>query len=366
MSQRERKVRYAVVGAGNIAQVAVLPAFAHAKSNSELVAIVSGDAQKRAALRERYELATDGDYADFERVLEQARVDAVYVATPNALHKEYTLRAAAAGRHVLCEKPLAPTEADCRAMQEACERAAVKLMVAYRLHFEPGTLAALELVRSGKLGDVRLFSSFFSHVVRPGDIRQDPTLAGGAAYDLGVYCINAARNLFEAEPIGVFADVIEKNGTDDTTNVLLRFPGDRLAQFCLSNSVASVSSYRVGGSEGELRVEPAYDYVEDIEHHLTLEGEDTKHEKFKRGDQFAPELKHFSDCILEDKEPEPSAEEGLCDIRVVEAILKSAREGRPVTLAPFERRRRPASSQAEHVRPVKKQEPVNAPGPSLK
>lgn len=364
MSQ-SRKIRYAVVGAGNIAQVAVLPAFEHAKENSELVALVSGDANKRAALRERYSLEADGDYADFEQVLERARVDAVYVATPNALHKEYALRAAAAGRHVLCEKPLAPTEADCLEMDAACRRAGVKLMVAYRLHFEEATLAAIETVRSGKLGEPKLFSSFFSHVVRPGDIRDEPALAGGAAYDLGVYCINAARNLFEAEPIAVTADIVEKNGADDTTTVMLRFPSDRLAQFCLSNSVAGVSSYRIGGSEGDLRVEPGYEYVGEIVHYLTLDGK-THKQSFKRGDQFAPELKYFSDCVKEDREPEPSAEEGSCDIRVVEAIFASARERRTVELAPYQRTRRPEAGQAEHVRPVKKQEPVNAPSPSLK
>ncbi len=365
MDKQARKLRYAVVGAGNIAQVAVLPAFAHAKDNSELVALVSGDAEKRAVLRERFELEADGDYAEFERVLDRARVDAVYIATPNALHKEYALRAAAAGRHVLCEKPLAPTERDCLEMDAACRRAGVKLMVAYRLHFEEATLAALETVRAGKLGDVKLFSSFFTHVVRPGDVRQDPSLAGGAAYDMGVYCINAARNLFEAEPISVMADVIEKDGTDDTTTVVLRFPGERIAQFCVSNSVAGVSSYRIAGSEGDLRVEPGYEYTEELVHYLTIGGE-LKKKAFKKGDQFAPEIKYFSDCVLEDREPEPSAEEGRCDIRVVEAILTSARERRPVELAPLQRTRRPTANQADRERPVGKQKPVNAPSPSLK
>ncbi len=362
---QSRKIRYAVVGAGNIAQVAVLPAFAHAKENSELVAVVSGDADKRAALRERYSLEADGDYAEFEKVLERAGVEAVYIATPNALHKEYTLRAAAAGRHVLCEKPLAATEADCLEMDAACRRAGVKLMVGYRLHFEEATLAALETVRSGKLGELRLFSSFFSHVVRPGDIREEPALAGGAAYDLGIYCINAARNLFEAEPTSVTAEIVEKNGTDDTTTVMLRFPGDRLAQFCVSNSVAGVSSYRIGGSDGDLRVEPGYEYVGELAHYLTVGGETSK-KSFKRGDQFAPELKYFSDCISRDHEPEPSAEEGACDVRVVEAIFASARERRAIDLPPYQRRRRPDAGQAEHIRPVRKQEPVNAPSPSLK
>ena len=308
MSHR-KPIRYAVVGAGNITQVAVLPAFQHAESNSRLIALISGDADKRAELKKKYELELDGDYDALEGVLERGQIDAIYVATPNSLHKEFALRAAAKGVHVLCEKPLAPSVADCEEMDRACRSKQVKLMVAYRLHFEEANLKALEIARSGKLGELRLFSSFFSHVVRAGDIRQKPDVAGGAAYDLGVYCINAARNLFGAEPISVFAQVFEKNGTDDTTVAVLRFPDDRLAQFCVSNSTAGVSSYRIGGSEGDLRVEPAYEYVEENVHYLTLEG-DTKRTAFKQGDQFAPEIKYFSDCILENREPEPSAEEG--------------------------------------------------------
>jgi len=196
-----KKVRYAVVGAGNIAQVAVLPAFRHAKENSELVALISGDAEKRRALGERYSIATLGDYEDFESVLDKARVDAVYICTPNSEHREFVVRAAERGVHVLCEKPLATSVQDCELMRAACEQSGVRLMVAYRLHFEAANLKAIDIARSGKLGTPRLFSSFFSHVVRAGDIRRDPEVGGGASYDLGVYCINAVRHLFGAEPI---------------------------------------------------------------------------------------------------------------------------------------------------------------------
>jgi len=360
-----RQVRYAVVGAGNIAQVAVLPAFAHAEKNSRLVALVSGDADKRAALRERYGLEVDGDYASFESVLEQGDIDAVYIATPNSRHKEFALRAAAAGVHVLCEKPLAPTAADCREIVDACEANEVKLMVGYRLHFEPANLEAVEIARSGKLGEVRLFNSFFTHVVRPDDVRRDPTLAGGACYDLGVYCINAARSIFDAEPISVLANVFEKNGTDDTTLAILNFPGDRVAQFCVANSISSVSSYRIAGTDGDLRVEPAYDYVDELVHYLTID-EKTERRAFPRGDQFAPELKYFSDCILNGHEPEPDGEEGFLDVRVIEAILESARIHRAVTLEPYVRHRRPTRDQAEHVRPVRKPPVIEAPSPSIK
>lgn len=363
--ESKTKVRYAVIGAGNIAQVAVLPAFAHAKKNSELVALISGDAEKRAELGKRYDLAFVGDYQDLEQVLQQARVDAVYIATPNALHKTYALRAAAAGAHVLCEKPLAPSVADCEAIVLGCENAGVKLMVAYRLHFEEANLKAIELVKSGKLGEPRLFDSVFSHVVRPGDIRTEPEMAGGAMLDLGLYCVNAARNLFRAEPSLVFATSQKRNGVDDTTTAILRFPDGKVAQFTVSNRVAGVSSYRVAGSEGDLRVEPAYEYAEKNEHHLTLDGK-TKTETFSKRDQFAPQLEYFSRCILEDRTPEPDGEEGIDDVRVIEAILQSADTGKSVPLEPRQRSRRPALTQESKKPAVGKQRTVNAPSPSLK
>lgn len=361
--QEKKKVRYAVVGAGNIAQVAVLPAFAHAKENSELVALISGDAEKRQELGERYSIEYLGDYGDLEAVLEAARADAVYICTPNTEHTEFVVRAAERGLHILCEKPLATSVADCERMREACERNGVHLMVAYRLHFEAANLRAIEIARSGKLGTPRLFSSFFSHVVRPGDIRREAEVGGGASYDLGVYCINAARHLFAAEPIEVVAQAVEKEGVDDTTTVLLRFPENRLAHFCVSNSVAGVSSYRIAGDQGDLRLEPSYEYSEGNTHYLTLDGKTTKN-SFAKSDQFAPEIIYFSKCILEGRIPEPSVEEGICDIRVVEAILKSAESGKPVSLPPYQRSERPSPDQRIKKPAISKPKTVNAPGPS--
>jgi predicted dehydrogenase len=365
MRSKRNQVRYAVVGAGNIAQVAILPAFEHATENSRLVGLVSGDPAKRAALRKRHKLEDTAGYDEFEQLLERSDIDAVYITTPNAEHREFTERAARCGVHVLCEKPLAPSLEDCHAMMHACEEHSVKLMVAYRLHFEEATLKAFQVARSGKLGELRLFDSFFTHVVRPEDIRRDPERGGGAAFDLGVYCINAARNLFEAEPISVFGAAVEKNGVDDTTCVVMRFPGERLAQFCVSNSTSAVSSYRIAGSKGDLRVEPGYEYTEGLVHYLTRD-EDTNRTAYRKRDQFAPEIIHFSNAILKGEEPEPSAEEGSCDVRVVEAILESIKTGRTVELAPYQRLSRPTLSKERHVPPVEQPAPVNAPSPSIR
>lgn len=364
-NDQSSKVRYAVVGAGHIAQVAVLPAFEHAKENSELVAIVSGDAAKRAELCKKYDLESEGDYDDYEDVLRRAKVDAVYIATPNTSHKEFTVRAARAGVHVLCEKPLATSVAECEEMERVCREHGVKLMVAYRLHFEEATLRALELISNGELGEVKFFASSFSHVVRPGDIRARADQGGGATLDLGVYCINAARHVFQAEPLSVFASIVKKDGVDDSASVTLRFSGDRIAQFTVSNSAASVSSYRVVGTEGDLRVEPAYDYVEGLEHYLTID-EKTKHRSFRRRDQFAPELVHFSDCILHGRGPATPAEEGICDLRVVEAILESGNTGRVVQLEPRRHAHHPTPEQEMRKPPARKPELVHAQAPSLK
>jgi len=170
-------VRYAVVGLGHIAQVAVLPAFAHARRNSKLVALVSDDVRKRRELSRRYRLEASYGYDEFEDCLEQ--VDAVYIALPNSMHAEYTIRAANAGVHVLCEKPMAVTSDECERMIEACRTNRVKLMIAYRLHFEEINLKGVDLVRRGRIGEPRFFNSSFSMTVRDGNIRTKRELGGG-------------------------------------------------------------------------------------------------------------------------------------------------------------------------------------------
>jgi predicted dehydrogenase len=369
MTESERKVRYAVVGAGNIAQVAVLPAFAHAQENSELVAIVSSDAEKREVLGQRYHVKITGSYDELEQVLERSKADAVYVAVPNAMHREMTERAARMGVHVLCEKPMAETVEDCEAMIKVCKEHNVRLMIAYRLHFEEANLRAVELAQSGKLGELRIFTSIFSQEVRPGDVRTKGELAGGALYDMGVYPINAARYLFRDEPDEVFATCISGGdgrfeNVDETTTAILRFPGGRVAQLTASLSAASVSTYRVVGTIGDLRVEPAYDYVRELKHYLTI-GEKTTEQVFPKRDQFAPELVTFSNCVLSGTEPEPSGEEGLADVRIVRAIFRSGETGKTVRLTPFSRSKRPGLSQEMQKPAVERISTVNAPSPSI-
>ena len=329
-----RRIRYAVVGLGHIDQVAVLPAFSHASENSELAALVSGDAVKRRKLGRRYGVPTY-DYDDYEACLANG-MDAVYIGLPNHKHAEFSIRAARAGVHVLCEKPMAVTSRDCGRMIEAARRNRVRLMIAYRLHFDTATLEAMRLARSGRLGELRFFHSAFSMQVKQGDIRTRRATGGGTLYDLGVYCIQAARLLFRANPIAVHAVSASRDDprfreVDEMTSAVLRFPGERLAVFTSSFGASDVSSYRLVGTRGDLHVEPAYEYQEMLAYTLRV-GKRVRRRRFPKSDQFAPELHHFSECILHNRQPEPSGLEGLADVRIIEGLLRSARTGRAVAL----------------------------------
>jgi len=355
-------IKYAVVGLGHIAQVAVLPAFAHARRNSRLAALVSDDRTKLRALAKKYHVDLTFSYDEYEACLEQ--VDAVYIALPNSMHAEYTIRAANAGVHVLCEKPMAVTADECEQMIDACRENKVKLMIAYRLHFEEINLKAIDLVRAGRIGEPKFFNSSFAMTVKSGDIRTRKALGGGTLYDIGVYCSNAARYLFRAEPKEVMAISVNSGNKrlteiDESTGALLRFDGERVAAFVTSFAAADVGEYRIVGTKGQLHVDPAYEYAEGLAYELTVNGKTTRKRIGKR-DQFAPEFLYFSDCILKDREPEPSGEEGMQDVRIVEALYESAETGKAVTILPFEKTKRPAGRQ-RIIRPgVAKPTLVNA------
>src|SRR5438132_399342 len=312
-----KKVRYAVVGLGYIAQIAVLPAFKHAR-NSELRALVSSDPKKLKELGRKYGVSNTYSYEDYAACLESGEVDAVYIALPNVMHREYAERAARAGIHVLCEKPMAITEHECESMIEAAQRNRVKLMIAYRLHFEEANLRAVDIVNSEKLGQPRIFNSVFSQQVKEGDIRLKKKLGGGTLYDMGIYCINAARYLFREEPVEVTAFTGRREDkrfqeVDEACSAVMRFPQDK---------------------------------------------------KFPKRDQFAPELIYFSNCALNDKDPGPSGLEGLADVRIIRALYRSAESGTPVKLDSFPLRKRPAPAQEITSPPIQKPKLVNAQSPS--
>ncbi|MGQ0764739.1 MAG: Gfo/Idh/MocA family protein [Gemmatimonadota bacterium] len=363
-----RRVRYAVVGLGHIAQIAVLPAFRNARRNSRLAAIVSGDDTKLDVLRRRYKVETAVHYDQLDDLFAGGEIDAVYIALPNDLHRAVVLKAAEAGIHVLCEKPLAMTETDCLDMIEACEAAEVRLMTAYRLHYEPATLRAIELVRAGRIGEPRFFTSTFSmQVTDPANIRLKAERGGGPLFDLGIYCINAARSLFASEPLEVTA--FHAAGDDDRfrevpemSSALIRFPRERLATFVCSFGAGDTSSYRIIGTRGDIHVEPAYEHAEGLEFRLTI-GDRTTRRRFRRTDQFGAELLAFSDSVLNGPDPEPSGWEGLADVRIMEAVERSAIEGRAIQLTPFGKLRRPRESQRKTLRPPRRPDEVHSTAP---
>jgi glucose-fructose oxidoreductase len=364
-----RTVRYAVIGLGHLAQVAVLPAFAHAAQNSRVTALVSGNPTKLKQVSKRYGIAQTYSYRDYDRCLEDGHVDAVYIALPNSMHCEYAVRAARAGIHVLCEKPMAVTTEECRQMIKAAKAARVKLMVAYRLHFEEANMTAVQVVRSNKLGKARFFNSVFTMQVRPGDIRVRRNYGGGTLYDIGVYCINAVRYLFGEDPVEVSAFAVSGvdrrfKEVDEMTGALLRFPQDRLGTFVCSFGATDVSVYEVVGTKGRIRVEPAYEYVGELKQQITIDGK-TRERSFPMRDQFAPELLYFSECVLTSRDPEPSGEEGLNDVRIIEALYQSAEMRRPVKLKGMAGRRRPTTKQIIRRPSVKKPPLVQVQSPSL-
>lgn len=360
--------RYAVVGLGHIAQVAVLPAFT-GLANSRLTAIVSDDEEKLEKLRKKYRVAHVASYADYEQVLSE--VDAVYIALPNHLHREYAVRAAQAGVHILCEKPMAVTVEDCEAMIDAAAVFGVKLMIAYRLHFEKGNLEAIRIASSGKLGSLRIFDSVFAQQVVEDNVRVSRSVeeGGGPVYDMGVYCINAARYLFQSEPVAVSA-ISANNGekrfkkTDEMSSAILHFPQERLATFTCSFGGADIGRYTLVGTKGTLTADPAYEYASGTKLQLSTAGGKRNTRRFPKRDQFAAEIEYFSDCILRDYDPEPSGLEGLADVRVVRALYESAKLGERVELPDLPSKKRPSLRQEIHKPPHGKPQTVKTQSPS--
>ena len=364
-------VRYAVVGLGWIAQVA-LPGFEHT-GNSAVKAFVTDHPEKGAELARRLGDPKVYSYEQLDMLLASGEIDAVYLATPNFDHVEYAVKTLEAGIHLLVEKPMAVSVAECERMLKAADSTGAKLMVAYRLHFEPGTLKAIERVRAGEIGTVRFFNSSFSQKISGQNHRAKHGFWAGPVPDMGPYPINAVRNLFGAEPIEVFATGVCTDPTrfvdtegkpfDDTVSVTLKFEAERVASFTLSYNGGDVDDYRIVGSRGDLFSEPAYQVNQAIAHVLTVDK--TKHsEKFKLTDHFGGEIKYFSQCILDDKDPEPDGEEGMLDVRVLAAIEQSLATGAVQKLVPFERSKRLRTDQAETLGAVSEPDLVGAHKPS--
>ena len=277
------------------------------------------------------------------------------------------VKALDAGIHVLCEKPMAETPEDCQKMIDASEKSGAKLMIAYRLHFEEATIEALETVWSGTIGEPRIFNSVFCQQVSEENSRTADKNWAGPLPDMGPYPINAVRQLFQAMPTEVFAFRASKpeprfQEVEEMITAVLKFPDARLATFTVSYGANPMGQYRVVGTEGDLEVTPGYTWQKGLTHQLTV-GEKESEKTYGRSDHFGGETKYFSDCVLDDKHPEPDGEEGLADVLVIKAIEESLETGKAVAVKPLVRKQWPTRAQIMKLSPVKPGEMVNAAPP---
>ncbi|WP_370651905.1 Gfo/Idh/MocA family protein [Brevundimonas sp.] len=335
----DRRLGYAIVGLGGYADV-ILPRFAECR-HSRLAALVSGSPEKARRYAERYGVSQDGlyTYDSFDQIRDNPNVDIVYVILPNGLHHQYTLRAAAAGKHVLCEKPMANTAAEAEAMIAACKAADRKLMIGYRCHFEAANREAMRVVRAGEIGRPRIVTAEHGfNIGDPAQWRLNRALAGGGSLmDIGIYSLQAARYLTGEEPVEVVAlestdrSDIRFKEVEDTINFQLRFPSGAVAD-CVSTYGSNHNRFRIVGTDGWVDAEPATAYSGNrLRRMKDWRTEDHAVPETPQN-QFSAQLDHLSQCVMTGAEPIVSGEEGLRDLRIIEAIYQSARERRAVSL----------------------------------
>lgn len=349
-----KKIRYAIVGAGWISQEAFMPAVSQTE-NSEITAIITGNSEAARKLADFYSIEHVFGYAEYDNALESGIFDAVYIALPNSLHADFSIRASRAGIHSLVEKPLATSVAECDAMIEAADKNNVRLMTAYRLHCEPGTVEAVRLIQEGAIGTPRYFMGAFSAQIDPGNHRLKAGHWGGALQDIGVYCLNAARYCFGTEPIEVTA--MKGHGDDprfreveETICAMLRFPGDAMATFTVSFNTADIDTFTVVGTDGIIEMKPGFRFETSPRLRLTQNGQ-TIEKAFPNFDQFGAQTAYFSDCIIHGQRPEPDGSEGLADVTALLAIEQAAVTGRPQSISLPARKRLPTD---DMVRPIKR------------
>ena len=336
----KRKLGYAIVGLGSYATRQIMPRLKDCEF-AKLAALVSGTPEKLERYGTEYQIPKTHrySYANFDTVRDNPDIDLVYVILPNSLHAEYSIRASRAGKHVLCEKPMAVSSAECEAMIAAARKAGKKLMIGYRSHFEPYNRDGIELVKSGFVGRPRLITSEHGFNAQPDQWRLDrPLSGGGSMMDIGIYSLNAARYLAGEEPIEVSAmESTDKSdprfrNVEDRINWQMRFPSGALAN-CVSSYTSNHNAWRVTGAEGWIGMEPATPY----EGHQMWTRTKGKTEQVSlptpAKNQFVAQLDHLAECAMSGRQPIVAGEEGLRDMRLIEAIYRSAREGKAIRMA---------------------------------
>ncbi len=335
----DRKIGYCIVGLGRISMNQFMPGLQIAQ-RAKLVALVSGHRDKAEKMAGRYGLPHKSiyDYKNFEAIAENPEIDAVYIALPNGMHAEYTIRAAQAGKHVLCEKPMCNTPQEAEQMVAACRKASRKLMIAYRCQFEPTNLRAVQMVRDGQIGRLLMINSSFGFNIRPNEWRLEKKMAGGGPLmDVGIYCLQACRYLSGEEPAEIHASssVITKDGrfNEVEENLVwgMEFASGVLANCSTSYGANIGNRYRAIGTKGWVQLEPAFSY-EGLRIKIQIQGappvEEATDDPAPR--QFAREADHLATCILENREPRTAGEEGLRDQKLLAAIYRACAEHRSV------------------------------------
>ncbi|RTQ44878.1 Gfo/Idh/MocA family oxidoreductase [Hymenobacter gummosus] len=339
--ENQKKLGFAIVGLGKYATEQMMPAFKDCK-HARITALVSGSPDKARKLAAEYGVDAKNiySYQNFDSIKDNPAVDVVYIVLPPGLHAEYTIRAAQAGKHVLCEKPMANTPEECQRMIEACKKAGKKLMIAYRAQFEPFNLDAIERIRKGELGKLRMVTADHGRQVQPDKDQADTwrvqkkLAGGGSLMDIGIYSLNAARYLTGEEPVEVTAQEYSDKSdprfkeVEDVIHFTLRFPSGVLASCTSAYSIEGVKRYRAYGDKAWLDLDPATDYYK---HQMKIGDKDGERQpQIKEGNQFAAELDHMAECVMQNKTPKTPGEEGLRDIKLIMAIYEAARKGKPV------------------------------------
>jgi predicted dehydrogenase len=332
-----KKLGWAVVGLGSLAINQILPAFAKCEK-SKVVALVSGHPDKANKLALRYGVNPKNiyNYENYDSIKDNPEVDVIYIVLPNGMHAEYTVRGHQAGKHVLSEKPMANTPAECQQMIDAAKRANRKLMVAYRCRYEPYNREAIRIARSGEMGPTQMiFADAGFPIGDPNQWRLTKKLGGGGSMmDIGIYALNASRYLSGEEPTEVNAMIYSTPNdprfkeVEEHVTFQLRFPSGILANCSSSYGYFHQSHFRVLGTDARLEMDPATWYSG---LRMWIErGNDIDQKDLPVVDHFTAEMDHMSDCVMQNRQPLTPGEEGLRDISLIQAVYESARSGKTV------------------------------------
>lgn len=339
------RVGFAIVGLGRLSLNQILPAFGSCKY-AKPAALVSGDRDKMRLVGHQYGIPESSlyGYDTFDRIADNPDVKVVYVVLPNSMHHEFVLRAAKAGKHVICEKPMANTSAEAREMIAACAGANVRLMIAYRCQYEPHNRALIRMARTGEYGPPKLIEASNGQNQELNDQwRLKKGLAGGGALpDIGLYCLNATRYLTGEEPVEVQAQVHSTPGdprfreVEEAVTFLLRYPSGVLAHCAASYGIHQTKPLRLHTPQAMITLENAFAYKGQRLRVARLQDGVEADSMLRIGekDQFALEMDHMAQCVRENKRPRTPGEEGLQDHVLMEAIYRAAETGNAVRFDP--------------------------------